>query len=253
VSIPLTGQASIRIGDSDPFCVEPGQAAVWGDAEPADVHWTSDCVQLWLMVQQAKLEWELERLLGRSLGSPVRFELLMDLRSGMLAGWRDAVEVLTHEFGSTPGLASHPRTSRHLERLLVHGLLLCQPHNYSVALDEPAGFGTREAIAKAVELLEERSEEPWTTSRLAQEVHVSIRSLQEGFRRQTGSPPMTHLRDIRLSRVRARLQRAEPGKTTVQAEASRCGFVHLGRFAAAYRAAFGETPSSTLARPMPSD
>jgi transcriptional regulator GlxA family with amidase domain len=60
---------------------------------------------------------------------------------------------------------------------------------------------------------------------------------------------MTYLRDLRLQRVRAILERAAPWSTTVEAVASRHGFVHMGRFAASYRASFGEIPSATLARP----
>ena len=34
--------------------------------------------------------------------------------------------------------------------------------------------------------------------------------------------------------------------TTVRAVATSLGFLHMGRFAAAYRDAFGESPSETL-------
>ena len=36
--------------------------------------------------------------------------------------------------------------------------------------------------------------------------------------------------------------------TTVRAVATSLGFMHMGRFAAAYRDAFGESPSETLNR-----
>jgi AraC family ethanolamine operon transcriptional activator len=36
------------------------------------------------------------------------------------------------------------------------------------------------------------------------------------------------------------------GPETVTAVAMRCGFRELGRFAAAYRATFGESPSETM-------
>ena len=83
---------------------------------------------------------------------------------------------------------------------------------------------------------------------LASEVFVSGRSLQEAFRREIGQPPMTYLRQIRLRRVHDDLASAEPGSVTVAAVASRWGFLHLGRFAGAYRAAFGVSPSETLGR-----
>jgi transcriptional regulator GlxA family with amidase domain len=61
---------------------------------------------------------------------------------------------------------------------------------------------------------------------------------------------MAYLRQVRLRRARAALQAADREATTVRAIAARLGLVHMGRFAAAYREAFGETPSDTLNRPI---
>jgi hypothetical protein len=54
-------------------------------------------------------------------------------------------------------------------------------------------------------------------STLAREDHVSVRSLQEGFKRDVERPPMP------LRRAHSFLQRAAPGTTTVEAVASRAG------------------------------
>jgi transcriptional regulator GlxA family with amidase domain len=226
----------------------PGEAAVFSTDRPADLRWTADCVQLCVMVPRQRLESELELSLGRSLPEPLRFATTMDLSTPAGAGWREALGMAARELEHRRGLATHPLTSRHLERLLVDGLLLAQPHNYSEPLEGAVRAGPRSAIAAAVELLEDRSAEPWSAATLARAVHVSVRSLQEGFRRDVGTPPMTYLRTVRLRRVREILQRLPPGSTTVEAVAARQGFVHMGRFAATYRLTFGEPPSTTLAR-----
>ena len=59
---------------------------------------------------------------------------------------------------------------------------------------------------------------------------------------------MTYLRELRLRRVHEELRRAHPGSTTVAAVAMHWGFVHMSRFAVAYRQTFGEAPSRTLSR-----
>jgi AraC-like DNA-binding protein len=46
--------------------------------------------------------------------------------------------------------------------------------------------------------------------------------------------------------VREELKASGPDSVTVTQVAGRWGFVHLGRFASAYRRKFGESPSATL-------
>jgi transcriptional regulator GlxA family with amidase domain len=75
---------------------------------------------------------------------------------------------------------------------------------------------------------------------------VSVRSLQEGFRRHLGCTPMAYLQQVRLERARESLRDADPTRVTVASIAHRWGFAHLGRFAAVYRARFGECPSESL-------
>jgi len=66
-------------------------------------------------------------------------------------------------------------------------------------------------------------------------------------RDQTGQrQPGRHRRARRLTLARERLRR--PGPQTVSEVALDCGFWELGRFAQAYRAAYGERPSETLRR-----
>jgi AraC-like DNA-binding protein len=53
------------------------------------------------------------------------------------------------------------------------------------------------------------------------------------------------LRMVRLEHIRAELQSAEPNEKIIDI-AYKWGVAHLGRFAAEYRARFGELPSETL-------
>ncbi|MFJ6576984.1 helix-turn-helix domain-containing protein [Streptomyces sp. NPDC091368] len=64
--------------------------------------------------------------------------------------------------------------------------------------------------------------------------------------RHLDSTPLAHLRRVRLALAHADLRAAEPGTATVASVAMRWGFAHPGRFAAAYRSAYGRAPSSTL-------
>lgn len=98
----------------------------------------------------------------------------------------------------------------------------------------------------AIELMEAEPGRALTTSVLAAEAHVSVRTLQESFRRHLGISPMAYLRKVRLRRAHEDLRAADPSMTTVASIAHRWGFTHLGRFAAVYQTAFGEPPMATL-------
>jgi transcriptional regulator GlxA family with amidase domain len=145
-------------------------------------------------------------------------------------------------------LTSNPVVIRQLEAVLMTQLLLTQPNNYTPALrgDQPRVAPL--VIRRAMELMEERAADPLTVKDVAKAAGVGVRTLQEGFRRHLGTTPCRYLRDIRLDRVHADLAACAPGSATVAEVACRWGFFHFGRFAAAYREQFGESPSLTLRR-----
>lgn len=77
---------------------------------------------------------------------------------------------------------------------------------------------------------------------------VLTRGLQVAFRRHLDVTPRERLRQARLDGAHRDLVYADPHTTTVASVARRWGFVHLGHFATAYPAAYGERPAQTLAR-----
>jgi transcriptional regulator GlxA family with amidase domain len=86
----------------------------------------------------------------------------------------------------------------------------------------------------------------FTATDLAACAGVGIRVLQESFKQHLGMPPLTYLRRLRLDGVHHDLSHGDPWQVSVSEVAARWGFTHLGRFAGAYRARFGESPSQTL-------
>lgn len=86
-----------------------------------------------------------------------------------------------------------------------------------------------------------------TVSDIADAIHVSDRTLVRAFHRHLRTTPAAYLKTARLAGARHDLQAASAGATTVTTVATRWGFHDLGRFAATYRAAYGEEPRVTLA------
>jgi AraC-like DNA-binding protein len=248
VNVPVSGHTLSSTGAGRHVPIGVGQAAVFPPNAPAEIVWSAESSQICLMVSRHTLEAELESLLGRSISTPLDFLFEMDLRGDLGRSWQAALHVVQRELDHPTDMSTHPTIGGHLEGLLIDGLLLVQPHNYSHLISARAAPGSASAIALATELMENRPCEPWTTVRLAQEVHLSVRALQDGFKREIGVPPMAHLRQVRLRRIRQELVRAHRHATTVRAVATRFGFIHMGHFAATYRHVFGEAPSRTLRR-----
>ncbi|NMH97897.1 helix-turn-helix domain-containing protein [Pseudonocardia acidicola] len=137
------------------------------------------------------------------------------------------------------------------EGLFVPRLLSSRnPDGDPAELDRP-GPGPQDGRAatsldRAIDAIHTHPERRFTLAQLAGIAHVSVRRLDAGFQHRVGTSPMRYLHAVRLRRVHDDLRRADPATDTVSRIAARNGFLHVGRFAAAYRAAYGTTPSETL-------
>lgn len=102
-------------------------------------------------------------------------------------------------------------------------------------------------VRMAEEILRARSDETVSLLDIAQELGVSLRSLQLGFKEIYGTSPRSVLERLRMENARSRLLKAgdDDRVTTIAMD---CGFFHLSRFTQAYARRYGERPSETLAR-----
>lgn len=251
VNTPLSGSVAYLYG-GEPASSSVGSGGLaFSPGADAQVDWSADCVQLCLMVPPVRLEIALEQALGRTVRRPVQFDRTTEPAPHVARQWRALVALLANEVDLPTGLGGNTAAGAHLESFVLDSLVLDHRHNYSDDALAPAARAPSPAVRRAVELMEERPEEPWSVVRLASEVHLSPRALQEGFSRDVGQPPMSFLRQVRLRRVHDALLSADPEVTSVRTVAFNHGFLHLGRFAATYRQAFGSLPSDTLHREVP--
>lgn len=108
----------------------------------------------------------------------------------------------------------------------------------------PAALSLRQLRA-AEEFIAANAGTELSLGTIAQAVGVGGRSLQAAFRRHRRCTPLEFLTEQRLRLARERLL-GVGGRGLVTGIAIDCGFSHLGRFAAKYRQAFGETPLDTV-------
>ena len=155
--------------------------------------------------------------------------------------WEYARDVLLRSPERTPLIEQQART------LILEASLLAFPTTFTEAL--AAGRPARPLpapVRRAKAFIEAHAGEAVVLADIAQAARLSPRGLQYAFRASTGRTPMQYLRRVRLDAARVDLRSADPSVDTVAAVAARWGFSNLGRFAAMYRAEFGESPSTTL-------
>ncbi|MBE9048995.1 helix-turn-helix transcriptional regulator [Nostocales cyanobacterium LEGE 11386] len=99
-------------------------------------------------------------------------------------------------------------------------------------------------IYHAREVLASRLENPPALFDLAQQVGISDRTLQRGFRDVFGTTVIGYLTQQRMKHAEQFLR---AGHCTVAEAANRVGYAHLGHFAAGFKQQFGITPSECLA------
>ncbi len=104
-------------------------------------------------------------------------------------------------------------------------------------------------MARLEEFAETNVHTPLTLAELCVALGVNARTLRLIAREFIGVGPPQYPRLQRVNRVRRALAEADPRVASVGDIAAEYGFYESGRFAALYRATFGEAPMDTLRRP----
>jgi AraC-like DNA-binding protein len=245
VLAPLTGSLESRHRGTY-VIADPTRAAVYRPIGDIDLYWGGGCRLLSVKVERAALERELDAALDRQVVTPLPLGASFDLVGGPGRTWAALVRLLHAELRRTDGLGREPRMAARWRDLVISGLALTVEHPYG---DEPAGLQGPRRPRPVKRTLDIMHAEPWrafSVGELAEIAGVGVRVLQESFRQHVGMSPMAYLRRLRLDGVHAELTRADPWRVSVSEVAYRWGFTHLGRFAGAYRARYGVSPSQTL-------
>jgi AraC-like DNA-binding protein len=156
-----------------------------------------------------------------------------------------AIGQLAH---NTPDILQLPEVLRALENEFVHVMVRC----LADAVDAKTSTRGRRhdvIIARFEEFLEANPDRPLYLTEICAAIGVAERTLRASCEEHLGMGPIRFLTLRRMHLVRHALLSAVPSTSTVTGIATDHGFWELGRFAVAYRALFGESPSETLQRP----
>ena len=97
------------------------------------------------------------------------------------------------------------------EQLIVTGLLLGQPNNYTAALQRLENKVAPGDVKRAIDFIEAHLHLPISLADIARASGVPGRTLLEHFKDHRSVSPMRYLRDARLARVRDALDARRQG------------------------------------------
>jgi AraC-like DNA-binding protein len=224
-----------------------GSAAVYAPEGLSALQWDASTEILLFKIDRCAVEDALSDALGRQLTSQPDFAPLMP-NTAPTRNWIDMLVLFAEQFLHPDGLLNQPLVGMPFIDTLVRGFLLAAEHSQRDALMGRERSLTPRAIRRAVDVIEAEAQLPLTLSSIAARSQVSVRSLQQGFKRHLGMSPMSYLREVRLRRAHQTLLESDPSVVTVASVAYDWGFTNLGRFAAAHAGRYNEPPAKTLRR-----
>ena len=225
-----------------------GTAAIYRPEGVGELRWDANTEILLFKIDPPAVEDALSDALGRQITSEPDFAPLMTIDAAPARSWLNMLTLFADQFFHADGLVHQPLVGMPFVDSLVRGFLWAAEHSHRDALIGRERSVVPRAIRTAVDVIEAEAHLPLTLSSIAARCQVSVRSLQQGFKRHLGMSPMSYLREVRLRRAHQTLLEADPSIVTVASVAYDWGFTNLGRFAAAHAARYREPPAKTLRR-----
>jgi AraC-like DNA-binding protein len=195
--------------------------------------------QYGLSVRRALFAERLATLLGKPIIDTVCFQPAVDLSNPAFDSIKAVVSFATSAELDALMHSSALMPSR-LQEMLVDAVLEVWPHNYSAALQRPSPAVAPRHVKLAMAYLQEHPEVLVSGSELAALSNVSLRALQEGFRRFVGTSIVAYQRQVRLERAYKVFGQAPERSVTQVAQG--LGFSNTGRFCQYFHSAYGVSP-----------
>jgi len=247
LQVPLTGSATVKCGTVQ-VAASPDTASLLSPTLPTLMTWREGCAKLIVLIDRNVVESHLSALLDRHLDH-VEFDANLPLSGVVGAAIRSHVMLM--QDAANRSLALPAGTGRLVQRELRNGLvgllLTGVAHDRSAMLAAPVPAPAPAHVKRAEDFLRANPDQDINVVELAAIAGVSLRALQDGFKRFRNTTVTEAIRDARLAYWRKLLQ-APPEGAGVGTLALTAGLTHLGRAAALYARRYGETPSETLRR-----
>jgi AraC-like DNA-binding protein len=235
-SLPVWGGTELR----------PGEIALHGRGER--LHQSTPGSFMWnaIALDPVQLEQYGRALSGKPFSLPSEGKILRPSPRDMARLRRQHAQVCRLA-ETKPKLLAHTEVARAIEQGLIETLVACLT-DASVRADDPIKRRHARIMIRFEEVLAEHFREPLHTAQLCKLIGVTERTLRSCCTEFLGMSPSRYALSRRLSRARVALRDAGTDGASLLELVRGFGFAELGRFEAAYRAAFGETPLTTFQR-----
>ena len=247
VQLPLSGRAELDC-DGQRVGVDHQTLSVLQPHAVSLMRWSEDCSMILLRVPRGAVERNAGTGEREGSASP-RFALSrcrQDAEVG--AWWQAALDLILNLDRHAEAWMRHAAARAAIEAFLLSAFttLLRMPDDEAPAAPmAPTGPATQRCLRRAREYIHAHLDQALSLDAIARDACVSPRTLEAAFKRHFGISPLAYARRQRLLAVRAAL--CDPAcELSVTQVALAHGFVHMSRFAAQYREAFGASPSDTL-------
>src|ERR1700761_1609119 len=241
------------------FPAHSGPLPVWGGTElqPGEIvfhgrgerlHQSTPGPFVWnvIALDPVQLEQYGRALSGKSFSLPLERKILRPPARDIARLRRLHVQICRLA-ETKPKLLAHTEVARAIEQGLIQTLLACLAAT-NIRADGLIKRRHASIMIRFEEVLAERLSEPLHITRLCELTGVTERTLRSCCAEFLGMSPVRYVLLRRLSRARVALRDAAPDGPNLLELVRDLGFTELGRFEAAYRAAFSETPLTTLQR-----
>ncbi|WP_339673224.1 AraC family transcriptional regulator [Dasania marina] len=225
-------------------------ATVINPSEKTSMVWNEGCQQLMVQIKRSSIEQALGRLSRCNITKPLVFDPLISLSDNRrMDSWWRYIKCMVSDIdeGSFSYLGTAEK--KNIEKTIVANLLHALPHNYSSLLEVSQHTIAPKHVKQAEAFMLENLSVPINIVDLVEVCGVSARSLFDAFKRFRGVTPMKRLQKFRLEQAHQCLMAAKSDDTVTDI-LTQLGVSQLGRFAAIYKSAYGETPSQTVKKSL---
>jgi AraC-like DNA-binding protein len=240
---PLSGRFAASRADAD--VTETRRHALAFDGQCSyRMRWYDECRVTNMLIDRSQFDRAVADLYGTGDAHTPIFDLTRPRSDAAVERWIGIETLLWRELGREE--SPTPLIHGQLIRLVVAILLENFTVTFTTGQGVTRGLGSHASVRRAMAFVDSHASDDIGLAHIAEAARLSVRGIQDAFRRHLNTTPLGYLRRVRLDHAHQELLASSPSATTVGRIAARWGFANPGRFAAEHRRVYGCEPAAVL-------